>query len=457
MRKIIMMLLVLAMTVCGAVGIAACGKEPEPEQNQGQVEQNKDKEKEEPKPNQNQGENNKDDEEKEDEKGETGSENPTKPGEKDPPVTPEPQKPNPEEPKDEEQKEEDKEEDKKDEEEKDSEEEKPEEKDPPKQEDTCQHDWEIQQTVGTDPNNTQHISKCTKCDKTKAENCTWKSGDPVVYEPTCTKDGYKEYTCTVCGNKLNTAIFENGVQTKRALGHDYAGVNWTPVSGTEQHTRTCKRLLSTSKSQFLVSSFRHSGRVPGNCTTQGKITSKCKDCGYTKTETDNAITGNHQYDESNFCSKCGHDGLLFDGRKIAGGAVDYSVLYNPELQNVKKIFIGAKANGRDVQGIYTGAFKDFVNLTEVYIPNGIFAIAYDAFENSGLTKIYFGGDQNKWNTIRTNGDKTYFKDVLADQSKISVECNKTEDEIKKLWEIGTDTNTATVFALPVEVGKRVYA
>ncbi len=572
MRKIIMMLLVLAMTVCGAVGIAACGKEPEPEQNQGQVEQNKDKEKEEPKPNQNQGENNKDDEEKEDEKGETGSENPTKPGEKDPPVTPEPQKPNPEEPKDEEQKEEDKEEDKKDEEEKndgkeeeppqgnepevsDPDPEKPTPSDPEKKEpekdknpeektepeepkDECEHSWTYT-VIGDDLNNRMHYGECTKCHKKIGPtNCTLGTISKHV-DPTCTEDGYDSYTCSVCKQVLVYYGFDIKTMNVKypKTGHNFDGQSWTHIEGTSHtvtatasqherhcgnknctyveiaeceftgeikaptcekagedtreckechyhlqsenlnklehsweytsnkdghsHTKRCARACCANK-EFGTEEcdFGEGSKQEGNCGQKGSITYHCSKCNQVKT----VETPGHKYTESNFCDVCHQDGLQCVNGKLSqnGGYSLNKIIYTQELQNVSKIFIGNNIGGKAVHGIDLGAFKDFKNLTEIYIPKSILAIGTNAFEGTGLKTIYYEGSETEWNTkIVADGVMSWnfaqkFKETQLGKT-VQVATDKNADEIKKEWNIGTESNAATIAALPAGDNKRLYA
>ncbi len=330
MRKIVMMLLVLAMTVCGVIGIAACGKDPEPEQNQGQVEQEKDKDKEENKPNQNQGENDKDDEGKEDEgKGDEENENPnTKPGDTNPPETPENQKPNPENPPEEDPKEDDKqdEEDKKDEDNKEEEppqdepqgdepekdpdeeetdptpdtptkpddkpddtkpeekpsehEKKPEEDKKPDQE-NCSHKWEYM-AVGTDLNTRQHVATCTKCGKKMAaEKCDFSDGYKFV-AATCTVDGYNLYTCKVCGEKFESQIWDRGKHKYPATGHKFEGeYTHVPNSNPSMHEQKCSNKGCTA-TQTVKCQFDSEIKEP-TCTENGSSSRICKTCSYKET------------------------------------------------------------------------------------------------------------------------------------------------------------------------------
>ena len=111
-------------------------------------------------------------------------------------------------------------------------------------------------------------------------NHTWDSGK-ITTAATCTKDGVKTYTCTVCK--------ATKTETVKATGHNYG--TWTKLNGT-QHQRVC------ANDKTHVEKANHTwdnGKITtaATCTKDGVKTFTCTVCQATKTETVKA-TG-HSY------------------------------------------------------------------------------------------------------------------------------------------------------------------
>ena len=120
-------------------------------------------------------------------------------------------------------------------------------------------------------NNTAHIEKA---------NHTWDSGK-VTKTATCTANGTKVYTCTVCK--------ATKTETVKATGHNYG--SWTQISAT-QHQRICKN----DNSHIEKASHTWDGgkiTTVATCTTTGIKTYTCTACKATKTESVKAI--GHSY------------------------------------------------------------------------------------------------------------------------------------------------------------------
>ena len=146
---------------------------------------------------------------------------------------------------------------------------------------------------------TNHWHECTVCgDKKDQAAHKWNKG-VVTKQPTCTEDGVKTYTCSVCG-QTKTEVIE-------AQGHDYAEV-WSKDQTNHWHECT----VCHAKTDIAGHAWG-SGVVtkPATCTEDGEKTYTCE-CGATRTE---AIAANgHKYsaewskDETNHwhvCTVCG--------------------------------------------------------------------------------------------------------------------------------------------------------
>ncbi len=116
-------------------------------------------------------------------------------------------------------------------------------------------------------NNNDGTHTCTcKTDPShqKTEDCTLIS---AVEPPTCTEDGYTQFTCTLCGYG-----FETGITPK--LGHDWGA--W--VSNDDgSHTHTCK--TDPSHKETFDCTFKEEV-VPPTCTEGGYTDFTCTACGY---------------------------------------------------------------------------------------------------------------------------------------------------------------------------------
>lgn len=130
------------------------------------------------------------------------------------------------------------------------------------------------------------IEYCENCGITreytlKATGHKW--GETEVVAPTCTANGYSTHTCTVCK-------YEERYNTTQALGHDFDDDN------VKIHEATCTELgyyytvctrcdefnnLNTipAKGHTFVYDAEDTVITAPTCTTDGKMTGHCEDCG----------------------------------------------------------------------------------------------------------------------------------------------------------------------------------
>ena len=132
-----------------------------------------------------------------------------------------------------------------------------------------------------------HTATCTgegTCSQpTKTDKCTFDEGQ-VTKAATCTEDGVKTFTCSVCGGTYTVSI--------PAIDHAWGA--WSHVAGTEgadaQHTRVCAN--DASHTETKACDF--TAKVTQEATLdQAEITTyTCSDCGYSYTkETAPALAG----------------------------------------------------------------------------------------------------------------------------------------------------------------------
>ena len=139
---------------------------------------------------------------------------------------------------------------------------------------------------------TEHRRVCAN-DETHVELAahTWNDGT-VTTAPTCTANGEKTFTCTVCG----------ATRTEPVDALDHAFGAWEPFSETE-HRRVC------ANDETHVETAAHAwntGTVTTTptCTAKGEKTFTCTVCGGVKTESVAAL-GHTSPDKGGNCTRCG--------------------------------------------------------------------------------------------------------------------------------------------------------
>jgi hypothetical protein len=108
----------------------------------------------------------------------------------------------------------------------------------------------------------------------------------ILSQPTCTKDGLKIQTCSVCGYKTETVL--------RALGHNFSNWNRTlePTCETEgKENRVCSRCNLTETR--TIAALGHKGEwtilEEATCTSAGSKTRTCERCNEIETVVINAL------------------------------------------------------------------------------------------------------------------------------------------------------------------------
>ncbi|MBQ8930632.1 MAG: L,D-transpeptidase [Oscillospiraceae bacterium] len=165
--------------------------------------------------------------------------------------------------------------------------------------------WEITKEA-TCGENGERIQRCVKDNTiviTEAIPATgshnW--GDWKETAATCTTDGTRTRTCSVCG-KTETET------TQAAAGHSWGDWTETPATCTEDGHRshTCS-VCGETETETIPATGHSWGdwtETPATCTEDGQRSRTCSVCGETETETISA-TGHSDGDGDGLCDVCG--------------------------------------------------------------------------------------------------------------------------------------------------------
>lgn len=121
---------------------------------------------------------------------------------------------------------------------------------------------------------------------------------------TCTADGYKEYTCSNCGNVKKE---KNGTK----LGHNFSVMAGHKNSTCKEHgydTYKCSRCSETKKTELPLTDHQYSLRTTAaTCTTDGYKKYTCSICGTSYQETLTKLGHNYQLTNT-VAATCTEDG-----------------------------------------------------------------------------------------------------------------------------------------------------
>ena len=154
----------------------------------------------------------------------------------------------------------------------------------------------------------------------------WDQGE-IITEPTCTEEGEKKFTCSICGDEKTEKVSATGHQHTEIRNKKEATCKETGYSGDTWCKDCGKKILS---GQTIAKTENHSwdaGKVTtkATCTEEGEKTFTCSICGDKKTEKVSA-TG-HQHTEIRnkkeaTCKETGYSGDTWCkdcGKKILSG------------------------------------------------------------------------------------------------------------------------------------------
>ncbi len=159
------------------------------------------------------------------------------------------------------------------------------------------------------------ISDSSESIGTYSKKCThiYDNGK-ITTVATCTTDGKKTYTCTVCGSTK--------IETIPAIGHKSVTDKAQHATCTENgktegsHCSVCGEII---KEQEIIQKLGHnykSNATPVTCTTDGIITYTCSTCGDTYNETIPA--SGHKYEDIAYNPTCTEQGYTEHKCSVCG-------------------------------------------------------------------------------------------------------------------------------------------
>ena len=160
----------------------------------------------------------------------------------------------------------------------------------------------------------------------KTENHSWDAGK-VTTEATCTEEGEKTFTCSICGDEKTEKVSATGHQHTEIRNKKEATCKETGYSGDTWCKDCGKKILS---GQTIAKTENHSwdaGKVTteATCTEEGEKTFTCSICGDEKTEKVSATGHQHTEIRNKKEATCKEEGYSGDtwckdcGKKILSG------------------------------------------------------------------------------------------------------------------------------------------
>ena len=150
---------------------------------------------------------------------------------------------------------------------------------------------------------------CTRCGALEndpnpcADGHTWNEGE-ITTDPTCTAEGVKTFTCTVCGETYTEPV--------AALGHNYEDTNVIDPTCTEPGytVRTCTRCGDTYNYNELPATGHTWGdwtiTIEPTCTESGEKEHSCVKCSAKESEAIDAL--GHNYVDTVHAPTCVENG-----------------------------------------------------------------------------------------------------------------------------------------------------
>jgi len=255
---------------------------------------------------------------------------------------------------------------------------------------TLQHTYSTEWS--SDENEHWHASTCGCDNLTKDKNThSWNEG--VITTPaTCTAEGVKTYTCTVC-EKIKT-------EAVPTLQHTYS-TEWSSDENEHWHASTCG-CDSLTKDKNTHSWNEGVITTPATCTAEGVKTYTCMVCEKNKTETI-AVT-EHSY-ENGVCNNCGierySEGLEYTLDKYGS----YYTVTGIGTCTDTEILIPTTYNDKPVKAIGSFAFYDNNKAWKVIIPSSVTTIEYSAFEGSSVVAVVVGENVTTIQSNAFSGEK----------------------------------------------------
>ena len=220
----------------------------------------------------------------------------------------------------------------------------------------------------------------------------------VVDEPTCTKEGLRERTCS-CGEKETEqiaaldhtpgeAVRENEIAATCTEAGSYEEAVYCTVC--EEEERTCSRCQETETQ--TIDALDHAWSA-----YSFDETNHWREC--TRAGCSAKEEAKHSFTR-NTCETCGYafysEGLLYE----VNNDTDTVTITGEGTCSDTTIYIPAVIDDKPVTEIGNYAFLRCTSLKEVVIPQSVTSIGDSAFDGCDeLTTVYYRGSKEQWDSI----------------------------------------------------------
>ena len=217
----------------------------------------------------------------------------------------------------------------------------------------------------------------------------------VVDEPTCTKEGLRERTCS-CGEKETEAIAALGHSAGEAVRENEKAPTCTEKGSYEEvvyctvceEEHTCSRCQETETQ--TIDALDHAWSA-----YSFDETNHWREC--TRAGCSAKEEAKHSFTR-NTCETCGYafysEGLLYEVNN------DTITITGLGTCSDTTIYIPAVIDEKPVTEIGNYAFLRCTSLTEIVIPEGVTSIGDSAFDGCDeLTTVYYRGSKEQWDSI----------------------------------------------------------
>ena len=266
-----------------------------------------------------------------------------------------------------------------------------------------------------------HSRTCRRenCGEAEEERCVMVS---IEEAPTCTNPSHITEICEKC-------LYSETTEGTDVLEHTWSV--WSYDKNNRQY-RTCSVCHTRQEEDchYTVT------LVAGSCTTYFRYKYQCPDCDHTYYEYDYSISGHiwgeweitdsvhshscttcgkvekfeHDYSETNICSVCLNDGLVY---ALNGVGTYYIVLHDENVSAAKTIIIPETHNGKPVKeisdslsttGKIRNGFSGNKSIQHLIIPQSLITIGMRAFEGcTSLSDV----------TVRGEGDGEFTPALIS--------------------------------------------
>jgi len=274
----------------------------------------------------------------------------------------------------------------------------------------------------------KHYQMCEFGCKVYAE-CTFDEGK-VTTPATCTDEGVKTYTCSVCGGQYtekiaalgHTEVVDKAVaptctetgltegkhcsvcgkvivaqETVSVLGHDYDGQPWLVDEENGKHYQTCKNGCGI-RNEHVAAFGEWVNTIDPNCTDEGEAMRTCSTCGITEKKVVDAL--GHTFADVEYIGGHKHIGTC----SVCEETVEESCTIDNDTCTICKRVVYTYENKTELVDFTKQGWASGADVTEKQINDVTFTFSQD--NGSNPPKYYSDKDDPSKNAVRLYSNNT---------------------------------------------------